>query len=609
MTTSTPAIVPFARQARSPFILWIVTATTYAFLVSLLWLPFGLNITDFSDAWVIYHEIERGAPFVSLLDSRPFHLVAFHIGHALTPDSFVGANLLIIALLWAKAILVYALLRRLVPRLPLVAFFAGALFIVFPADTGVFWLGAINIHLNTLYCLLSAVLLIWFFEKPSIPKLIAVWCSVVLSFTYEANYLLIAIMPAMLLWLERRFSRKVVLVSLAWYLAVAVMAVRLVLLYTQGDAAFAYQQSLTAVGLGTADPLREMLNSVVRVTERNLGFIWTEAVETLRSNFQLSYGVIAAVGGLPVMIGGWLHTLHNDRRLDYKDILFLIALSILVITLGFAPYLPTQLRDMNYRTQYLAQVGGALFTVTVIAFIPYVSKFIRRLLFILAISALFALSTRLIILVAVAGGLALAVLPRRVIYVSAATALVIIGTYSLIVRHEQWAQMPLRQQWIMEAMTRQAPALSADAFVVLLDETPDLRGLQAFESRRDVIVGALGMLYENPIQQAAFCAPFEAMWGFFREQCTFRDDGLWVSWSRGETVIPYGKLVLFQYSDSLGAELMEQLPNYAPVSAADLYDPYALIDATAPPPRRVLTLYQAAPFTEQPPFIPLEKIR
>ena len=150
--------------------LWAMAASCFTVMAIALWLPFGLNITDFSDAWVFYGSLDAGLPLLS--DSRPFQLVMYHLAYAVDPNSFVGPNLLMLLLFIGKSLAVYGSLRLILPQLPVIAFLSAALLMLFPADTGTFWLAAFNVHSPVFFFFLAVLALVWYWRRPHWLKLL-----------------------------------------------------------------------------------------------------------------------------------------------------------------------------------------------------------------------------------------------------------------------------------------------------------------------------------------------------------------------------------------------------------------------------------------------------
>src|SRR5262249_30117224 len=117
-----------------------VVPAMLAALVLALWLPFGLGATGLLEEWSLFAWVDRGEPVFALRtipghESRPLVVLGWALGYWLTPDSFVGLNLVHAALLLTKALLLYAVLARLAPGHRAVALVAAVLFVVYPADT------------------------------------------------------------------------------------------------------------------------------------------------------------------------------------------------------------------------------------------------------------------------------------------------------------------------------------------------------------------------------------------------------------------------------------------------------------------------------------------
>jgi hypothetical protein len=586
---------------------WLVALLSFTAVVITMWLPCGINIADFSDTWAFFSEIERGMPWVLTQDSRPFHVLSYQIAHLLTPDSFVGANLLIMALMVGKAFAFYLILKTLSPEFSLIAFFGGVLFVIFPSDTGLFWVSAMNIHMPVFFYLVSVILFLHYWKRPRLLLLIPLLITQTLSFTYEANYPLIFLTPLLLLLLGGGFTRRTFLFSLLWYVIPVTMAARLLMLYSQG-AGFGYQQSLLGGGIGKSDSISGMIRSMVRIYQRHVMYAWTDAALAFRTDLRLNYLVLSGIAAVILFIGAAFQTTLGI--VSWKRSGILLGMGLSIIGLGFLAYLPTEYRDIDYRTYFVSSAGGALVAVTIVYVISQATRRAKQILFILCICALFALMGRLAVLVAVILGTGLLILPRRSFLMLALAGLAFIALYWQLQRHERYAAIADRQQWILAAMAQQAPELASNTLIVLVDETDELDGLEAFEWRRDALVASLRVLYQQPGLDAAFCAPTEEVWGFFHEHCQFRPDGFWAAWDRGESVHPYNQIVVYRYDSEMGAELLLELPRsyfISPTENVD-YTPQNLIVGSDLP-ARLYTMFAGFPFTEPPPKITVGELR
>ncbi|MEZ4669804.1 MAG: hypothetical protein R3E39_18010 [Anaerolineae bacterium] len=588
--------------------LWLLAVACFALMAAALWLPFGLNITDFSDTWVFYGSLDAGLPFLS--DSRPFQLVMYHVAYAIDHNSFIGANILMLLFFIGKSLAVYGGLRLLLPQQPLFAFLSAALLMLFPADTGTFWLAAFNVHSPVFFYFLAVFSLLWYWRSPHGLKLLLMGGSLVWSFTYEANYPLIILTP-LLLWVANgRLSRRVVRVTVLWYIVPVIMVARLFLIAgQQGSGAFLYQEALLQQGLGGGNIVARIADSFLRAYQRNIGTGWVETVLHLKSSLKTQHLLVALVMTGLTMVVAWRHSQQSTIRLNVRQIAILLVAGLVIIGAGFASFIITNYRDINYRVFFLSALGGALIAVTGISVISQLPERAKRMVFIPAVLSPIIFNSRIAIVSAVAGGLGLLLLPGRMLLLILSSGLVLVGMLGMLRQHDLYATMPLRQHWLQASIIQQAPAVETNAVLVLLDETDDMRGALAFEARRDVFDSSLKYLYNSQAVTAVLCATASTRPDGLVGQCYFRDDGFEETWERGPHQFGYDQLIVFRYSDNEGAVLLDTLPDWMPSAASAQYHPRSLIVADAPLPDRVFTVFPSWPVQANPPIITLGELR
>src|ERR1700737_2823089 len=141
-----------------------VACAALAVLVVTLWLPFGWKITGLYEEWLFMSGGDVGDPIRMLFHpryhDRPLTVAPYVLGYILTPGSFLGFN--VIFALWAlgKGVAMYALIRRLVPASPALAFVSGALLVVYPSDSALLTLRTTNVHAGVFLFLIALNLLI-----------------------------------------------------------------------------------------------------------------------------------------------------------------------------------------------------------------------------------------------------------------------------------------------------------------------------------------------------------------------------------------------------------------------------------------------------------------
>lgn len=118
----------------------------------------GWNVGPVNDGWFTLDAATgRWFPIRSDL-TRALAAWPTALGHAISPRTFVGLQLVLAGLLYVRAVVVYLLVRRIVPSDPLAALGVALAAVFYPADTGLFWLGALGVHsavtmaLVALYC-------------------------------------------------------------------------------------------------------------------------------------------------------------------------------------------------------------------------------------------------------------------------------------------------------------------------------------------------------------------------------------------------------------------------------------------------------------------------
>jgi hypothetical protein len=558
----------------------VLTAVIYALLAASLWFPFGWQVGDLSDLRAFYVDIENGLlPLIAPADPRPLMLLATHLARALTPDSFVGANLLLWALLTLKALALYALMRQMLPRQPLLAFAAGALALILPVDTGVFWLVTINIHGYALGALTAAALLIAQWRQPRLWRWPLIALAQLLALSYEAAFLPLLIVPALLPLIDRP-SRRMLRVALLWWALPLAAIVRFALLFTS-SAASGYQASLIALG---ADAPGQMARALARVYERHAITGWIEAFDwlTRRAAWELSWFVSAAIGAAGAALGAAAHAAARgtDARLPLRTGLLALLVGAGLIGAGFAAFLPTVYRDINYRVHLFSVFGAAIALAVPLIWLLDLPRRPRQIGFLLGSSASFALASRLPIAAAIglAGMLAL---PRRAAAAALLGAVTGAGALLLIDQHDRYVQIVRQQDWILSQIVTAAPAIAPETVIVVFD-APDRTGYAAFEWQRGVFESALRFLYQTSLA-GFFCIPDGRTFGFFNEQCALTVEGIRLTSSAGETLFPFERALLFDFTREGGLSLRPP--------GADLpgYDPGARIDASAPPPPRAFT--------------------
>jgi hypothetical protein len=97
-----------------------ISASLFFFVqVILLWLPFGFKAqVGAFEEWAVLNWMQRQINPVYIFannPTRPFNYAIFLLTSLLSPDVFLGYNIVTFALFLGRALVVYGILRQLIP--------------------------------------------------------------------------------------------------------------------------------------------------------------------------------------------------------------------------------------------------------------------------------------------------------------------------------------------------------------------------------------------------------------------------------------------------------------------------------------------------------------
>ncbi|MCA0455477.1 MAG: hypothetical protein LCI00_16000 [Chloroflexi bacterium] len=543
----------------------ILPFTALALLAVLLWLPFGLQVGYYADEWTVMADIQKGAFLTGSV--RPFELLTWFTAYHLAPDSFAGLNGLMLVMIAAKAISAYLLLTEL--KLPsLFAFGAAALLLLYPADSGVFYMGSISIHTSGFLLLLALWLLARFWRTGRRGLWLPIFIASALCLgMYEGVFPLFVLAPFMLLYLEGKFSRRLVAVSLIWFILPLVFGLRIIATLNAPIAASSYQSMLLAEDKSVG----AIVGSLWRANRVILADGWVSAVlQTVaptgwsglrnvpKNTLANPYIAWVLVGALVVAVTVFVLSRREQISPSSKRLLLLLVASPVIITLGFLLYALTNLRGINLRTLLYASTGGALLFASVLWL---VGKVLRR---------------------------------PALVFVVGVVLLGAVGLSSLLFQHQHYATLGRMQTPVLQTLVQAAPGVETDTTLVVIDETPERLLSSTFNDLSLYLEGAARVIYADSSLSATICYPAGAAWGQFNEQCRFDVGGISLLfdgvayWSRG-----YEQLAVFRYTADGDLQLVTDLSAYTDQAAA--YQPLVRVRADAPLPTRAVTMLGLVP--------------
>jgi hypothetical protein len=341
-----------------------VNCIVIAITVLLIQLPFGLQINGIYEEWVFFSVADR-AP-ASILDilgpiNRPFLPIPFILANVLTPSSFLGLNVLSFVIVIGIGISTYFFLRQLLPQQTVVPLVSALLFILYPADTASHSLRIISLHFAVLCFVLSNYLLLVFYDRPSKRIFLGmILVQLVGLLTYDGAILLTYFAPVFLIWKARKLTRKIVLMTLIWYIVPTISALLLLLTYFMPGS---YTSFITKTGNGLGEPIPQLISSMAWAYSYNFWESWLLAVRQMSQ----SEWMLPTLGTM-LWITPWIiiNFLQESKRYDpttgiskgqYR---WLVLLGFIMVGLGYIMYYPTIYRDWTWRTFLYASLGAAL---------------------------------------------------------------------------------------------------------------------------------------------------------------------------------------------------------------------------------------------------------
>lgn len=524
---------------------WIALAG----LALVWWLPGGFGMSPILDDWTLLLRASQGELplfYPDIAPTRPLTYIPWIAAWALTPESFLGLNLVMLAAHWLKGAALLALLLRLVPARPAFAWIGAALFMLYPADHGIFYPGIVNIQVAAALAIIAIERLLAYWQHPTPLRLALMLIAQSLAvLTYEAGIPLLLCAPALLIWLERGMSRRFWRISALWTAIPLVWMGYFISTLVEGSSA--YQAGLFDLG-GERWSLPGGLGFMLFMNYvAGFGFGAEAGRRALSGDLPLTL-LIVAVG---IGIATALIVVRADRQQQetHPRWISLILGGLAAVFVGFALYIPT--RDFSAQ-QYTWRLS--IFT---------------------AISAAVSISALLMRL------------PRRIAY-AAAGILIMLAALRGMSQHRHFAAWSRDQLEIARAVAEAVRIPPDETMIAIIDASPD-EHLRTFRLNY-VFEHALQLMYDTRRLYGRICYD-DATSPRPHETCRFEDETLIVSgiWA-GMERIPLDRVILLYYADQLS--LLEAIPErYRSGASAESYDPARLIDPASPVPPRSDTLF------------------
>lgn len=332
---------------------WWETALIAALLGGVVFLSFyGPLQLHFWGGWDEYNNFENHAnPWSDYWDraiNRPLTYLSSTAGQMLSPGRIEGFLWLAAFLCWGNALLLFAILRELLPQARVLPAAAAVLLIVNRADASCFYvLWTTNIYWTSLLLLLLALWLFLASNRRGSRGLLTLACLALAAalLSNEGTYPLATLGPV-LAWLVGRHRHRLLVWAYAWTGTVALFALRFVLfLHNRGTQSYQAGQSATVY----RDPATLLANVRLQLGTL-LNYFQTSGALALHWR---TAAVVLGLASLAVGLAAW----RSGSRPGWRPCMLGLGLAALAVLLGTVPFLhlPT-----TFRTQFLAAPGQAV---------------------------------------------------------------------------------------------------------------------------------------------------------------------------------------------------------------------------------------------------------
>ena len=474
---------------------WLALTVPSILVVFALWLPFGFALSGLIEEWgVLGLFANQGLFFVADASGplaahrlRPLTVLPHALAYFIDPNSFDYWHvLLLLALVLKGGAASYLALKT--TRSMSWAMVMGVLVLVYPADTMQLSFRGLHINLSLALLLLAASVQIAAYEQQrrwisGCFGLVAASLLLVSILMYESAFALMPL-PFLIMYVRigfRQTWRSVCAkpeLAFSWVAALAVFVGYVLLTTTQGTS---YQSDIVA-SRGPIDILYAALPKLFSIgMVRGLLGGWLDAAGMVKTEFSNYTYLILASLACAALIGFRRKIFYGNYRddsvtspLNWKPIIRLELVGILLLLLGYAPYLFSNAHlAISQRTFLFATVGAAFMWLAVLMVLK---KLVRWLAVITGLGLLF------------------------------------FGLGAQLFQFHHYVEIAATQRSLLRSIVENFDGNLSRKTLVILDGSNRLNHTWML---RDSIPGVLSYLYERPIKSVEICLMPSGSWQRF----------------------------------------------------------------------------------------------
>ncbi len=523
--------------------------------VLLLYLPFGFASPGHWEEWIIRGYAEGGTLSFYRAEtvSRPVVTLPHTLAMLISPESFVGYQLVNFFLYALEMTLLYGILRKL-GIVPLYAFMMAVCFLAYPVNDALMTTRRLPKNFSLMTMLLAVFFVLDYCKRPRRLTLLGVWLALMYSVnTNETGFAVILIAP-LLWWLrDRRWSARNLNLTAIWVLAPA-FKVGFVVLLLAGGRDF-YQSGLLQASTDAGAPSPSAIEIAAQVMRRVFQetFLdgWLGALATLEHNshWLATALMLALVGAVAFYLSRATTAAEAPPRQWFHTLLG--GLLVIAASVGILMWIPLYREDI-WRMYVVVPVGAA---VALISFIALCASRIRPL-----------------------GA-------RQFAVVAVCMLLLMPAASRLIQQLDYFTRSAQAKARILHQVVSLAPAVAPGTQIALITDmsNAELGEKGIFELlNNDMLNSALYVLYQGAGPEVAyFCAE--------RSKCgVFSGDETLFEAADPAQLLRRTLVVLLR--EDLSVELIRDPKAFLRFTGDINYEADGLYDAFAPPPPRLATM-------------------
>jgi hypothetical protein len=360
----------------------LLVACAYFVLVFIMWVPFGPHQGMPYETTLVYNSETSSVldGFIYLGDPlKPHTSTFYHMSYLLgemlgMKGGFLPYQIIYVLLWWARGVLVFLIMRRLLPENSFFAYLVGAFVIVHAIDGSLMWVGQLNQFGYIFWMSLAFYMFILAFQDSYLTHtllflILAVIFEHMSLWSYESQIFIMFVAPLILLFKSHELNRRSLVIISLWYLMPVIYIFQATLHYWH-SAGQSYQESVMRHSLSIAVLMSDWIFNILASLEfwkwdRVRVIVASQDIGQLTQS-QLLALVVLAIGSF--IIGGISVIYLQKRKQGYMGellprnrILWInLGIGLILLILSFPAYLLLNTATSLWRTQFLSGIGTAV---------------------------------------------------------------------------------------------------------------------------------------------------------------------------------------------------------------------------------------------------------